>query len=695
MPPQIHLHGQLDEAEKVVLEALRSLPDDCIIYAQPKIVYKREIRYPDFIIVYHKWGVVVLEVKDWIEVVDRDPRQAQIRQRNGRLEWRESPVEQARGAAHVLASRLQKDDDLCSYAGKLNFYYAYGGVLPHLPPTTIRWLEEAWGETYLLGREDLERERIVEKIASIHTPGRIVLEECQVRAVCAAIDARNKNTDLVTGEFKGVYDRTQERIAKEPPQPAAAPAQAAEQPVQESLDLEIAPSADTRMEHLAAEMPQDAAELTTAAHVRLVRGFAGTGKTDVLILRAHYLHEQYPDLDILITTFNDPLYTNRLEPELRDLQPRVDVIKFDTLCAGIYRKKHGLWRSPQDTGGVVARMASDHPLIEELGHSFVTDEFIWMKETGRTERQRYVTGVREGRGSASGRALGREMKERIFDLFEAYQRELQDLPAHDWVDLHERAWRYLREGTRPDRQYDVILVDEAQHFAPTWMRITAEFLKPGGSLFLCDDPSQSVYRYYSWRQKGVEVRGRTRWLRIPYRNTRQIFEAAYALITDNPVARRLLAEEGGQMQPDLDRRAMRDGPKPEVHRFASWEAECEFVIRTIEALIRDGGMRAEEIGILHEKKHILSRYESLVPKGVQLYEVKRQTGLEYKVVFIPRLQEMFERSVGISWAEDEGRQRLKSYMTMTRARARLYMLYESKWPKLLEPVRPYAKWVEH
>jgi hypothetical protein len=34
-------------------------------------------------------------------------------------------------------------------------------------------------------------------------------------------------------------------------------------------------------------------------------------------------------------------------------------------------------------------------------------------------------------------------------------------------------------------------------------------------------------------------------------------------------------------------------------------------------------------------------------------------------------------------------------MTMTRARTRLYLLYQDHWPRLLEPIRPYVEWVEH
>lgn len=694
MAPQICIQGKLDAAEEQVLDVLHGLPDEAIVYAQPKLVHKSEVRYPDFVIVYHMWGVIVLEVKDWLEIVDRDGRQARVRQRNGKLKWRDSPVEQARTAAQILSNELERDEQLVDYAGKRDFSYAYGGVLPYLLPSVIRWLESAWGETYLLGRDDLRRERITDKIARIHVPFRIMLNPKQVDAIRAIIDRRNKNVDRTTGEFKGIYDREQEGLAKERLPERRVPEVKQEQAVQSTLELDPTPTLEARIQHLEEGLPDEVKLLKSASHVRLVRGFAGTGKTDVLILRAHYLYEQYPDLDILVTTFNHPLWEKRLKPELKPLELKVDVIKCDTLCAQIYRRKHGCWVEPQSTEGLVAAMAPDYPLIEKLGRGFVSDEFVWMKETDRTVRERYVGDVRRGRGAVSQRTLGTKMKNQVFDLFEAYQERLHEMPAYDWVDLHDKALRYLEEGVEPEKRYDVILVDEAQHFAPTWMRIIDHFLKPGGSLFLCDDPSQSVYRYYSWRQKGVGVVGRTRWLRIPYRNTRQIFEAAYALIEANPLAQGLLAESGEQVDPDLDSTNMRDGDSPEAHLFPSVEKECDFVVSEISRLI-EAGIVVSEIGILHEKKHVLNRYQSLVPDGVQLYEAKRQTGLEYKVVFIPQIQQLFERAVGISWEEDKARNLLKFYMSMTRARDRVYLLYSRQWPKLLEPLRPHVRWIKH
>jgi superfamily I DNA/RNA helicase len=139
---------------------------------------------------------------------------------------------------------------------------------------------------------------------------------------------------------------------------------------------------------------------------------------------------------------------------------------------------------------------------------------------------------------------------------------------------------------------------------------------------------------------------------------------------------------------------MRDGEPPQVHHFSSVEDERDFVVSEIGTLI-EKGMLANEIGILHDKKHVLNNYRARVPRGVQMHELKRQTGLEYKAVFVPQVQQLFERTLGMDWEEDKARNLLQGYMTMTRARDYLYMLYCQQWPNLLEPVRPYVEWVEH
>ena len=55
LPPETP-HG-----EKRVFDALSRLPDDCIVYHEPKVAGRR----PDFIVIIPSVGVLVIEVKDW------------------------------------------------------------------------------------------------------------------------------------------------------------------------------------------------------------------------------------------------------------------------------------------------------------------------------------------------------------------------------------------------------------------------------------------------------------------------------------------------------------------------------------------------------------------------------------------------------------------------------------------------------
>ena len=200
-----------------------------------------------------------------------------------------------------------------------------------------------------------------------------------------------------------------------------------------------------------------------------------------------------------------------------------------------------------------------------------------MKETELTTREKYLNTVREGRGGVKGRTLSKSQKEIVFDFFETYQKYLAELPALDWTDFFHRALKIMQNNEIDYPKYDEIMIDEAQHFAPKWIELLRLLLTENGRLFLCEDPSQSVYRTYSWYQKGVEVRGRTKILKIPYRSTRQILKAAYALVSNNQVAQNLLKESDDFEWPDLDAEGIRNGNLPEIHLHLPFLAQQEFI----------------------------------------------------------------------------------------------------------------------
>jgi hypothetical protein len=569
-----------DPGDQMVFRVFRDyLSSDFLIYAQPKIVHGEQSLHPDYVILHRQMGVIVIEVKDWVRVIQRNAKEAYVyRTTKGKEEWDYSPVEDARKAAILISNKLRKNDELTNCDGKLDFPYRYAGILPNLPLSTITWLEEAWGKNAVLGRNDLTRENISRKILSIPAPFTQIMTEKQFDAVRVVLDEANAVRDSRTGQLKGIYSQKQEEIAKSAYTPPDKTGTVLETPslTQQEMWGDISPDPHARITQLESDAPDEVLKLQKASNIKLVRGFSGTGKTDVLVMRARYLYDLYPELKILVTTFNVPLVEERLEPEFKKHKDRIHVHTFDSLCQAIYKKHTGTWPTIQDVGGLIKGMVSTggtiSDLIQKFGAGFVEQEILWMKEIGFVDEEKYLSTHREGRAKTSGRTLSQSAKKQMLQIFTTYQKKLDDIRAFDWPDMHQKVWDFFQEGETPEHNFDLIFVDEAQHFAPLWLKIILEYLKPNGSIFMCDDPSQSVYRYFSWQQKGVTVQGKTRWLKVPYRTTREIFEAAYSLIQSNPLAKTLMDECGKNVTPDLTEN-VRTGDRPKAHCFGSYEKE--------------------------------------------------------------------------------------------------------------------------
>ncbi len=305
---------------------------------------------------------------------------------------------------------------------------------------------------------------------------------------------------------------------------------------------------------------------------------------------------------------------------------------------------------------------------------------------GIKDRETYLQIKRRGRGQR----LSQIKRSSIFDVYLAYLSWLEENKLFDWADVPYLVLRGMEEGAIEQEQYDAVLIDEAQDFAPIWIAVLKRVVgSEGGLIFLADDPSQSIYRYYSWREKGVPVVGRTRWLRIPYRNTKEIFEAAYRVIADDPILKQSIdAQTGLCVEPDLASEFLRTGPKPELRCFSSFDEEMQFIRMEIERLLLDG-YDPNQIVVLHRRTRgvrQLSRYlRGLEIEATTFHKFK---GLEFDVVLLSQLQECF------AGADDMSPERLSEekrlvYMAMTRARQKLYVNHEGRWPRQLSNVIGY------
>ncbi len=239
-------------------------------------------------------------------------------------------------------------------------------------------------------------------------------------------------------------------------------------------------------------------------------------------------------------------------------------------------------------------------------------------------------------------------------------------------------------------QYDAILIDEAQDFAPSWIKVVNYLLKENGVLFITDDPYQSIYRYFSWRQKGIEVVGRTRRLRVPYRNTRQIFTAASAILKGDEELLEQMQKEGDYVEPDLSNQLIREGKKPLLKLIRTEDEKIQYIENEINYLRQKLNIPYSEMAILHPKRNKLKLFrEKLGKYGLEIDTCYAVKSLQYEAVFLCGLDHFFQEEK----SDDRGylsTQKRIIYMAMGRARNHLYLIYNNSLPKLFSALDEYV-----
>ena len=665
------LREDATHGEKATLKLLsRNLPKDFTVYVESPIHKKRDIRYPDFVVVTN-YGVIVLEVKDWVTVLNADPGGATIRDRKGNQRFEHNPVTKAREFAITLSSELNRKLHAGGHGEAIPWSYA--AVLANLPYSVITQLRTPWGEEFVLGEDDLIVPDLLLKRLKMTFPAERMrpLLKAELDLIRATI------YPVVEIEIPGrpafVLDEQQEKIVAEPlhrePPVSARPEKTEDEAYQEALFDSITAEPEEQ------ELPEAGEKIARNAAIRLVRGFAGSGKSLVLIQRAKFLAAQYPDWKIGVFTYN-----KQLQEELKTafagttIHPQT----FHSLCLSMLPQQG----EPASMETWLDGNKFDYDIIRQLSVAAMKMEIDWIRDMGLASRDEYLAVERKGIGREL--RLNKDSRNQVYDVLEAYQAYLVENKWWDFNNLPVMVEGELAAGHISPPVYDAILIDEAQDWAPNWIRITNRMIHPEhGVVFLADDPSQSIYRSFSWKEKGIPVAGRTRWLRVPYRNTQEIYQAAYGMIAGQSEIQKSLAEEGELVSPDLSSATMRHGPRPLVQKCGSVDKELEFLKNRIIALRQDG-YREDQIAILVRYHHSLQPIRNAM-KGleVRIQPIHGFKGLEADVAFIPHLQRTFQRE------EEEyvTAERRILYMAMSRAREKLYMTYFGKLPRPYEDLR--------
>jgi superfamily I DNA/RNA helicase/mRNA-degrading endonuclease RelE of RelBE toxin-antitoxin system len=343
-----------------------------------------------------------------------------------------------------------------------------------------------------------------------------------------------------------------------------------------------------------------------------VLGSAGTGKTIVALHRAVHLARKNPDARVLLTTFFDTL-ADSLKEKLRCLigrEPRllerIDVESLDSLGLRLH-KVHCGTVSLVDAASLSRYITESAKEVEgqRFSQRFLEMEWeqvvdAWQLKSWDEYRDVARLGRRVRLNEAQRKILW-EIFSKVWDRLSAGKSKTLAGVFHSLVDV------FGQHGNSP---YDFAVIDEAQDIGISQLRFFAALLgSTENGLFFTGDLGQRIFQQpFSWKSLGVEVRGRSRTLRINYRTSHQI----------RMQADRLLAPESRDVDENVQKRgetiSVFSGPPPWLERHQDNTAETESIAAWIKERLADG-INPEEVAIFVRSPVELGRAKEAIAKA--------------------------------------------------------------------------------
>lgn len=416
-----------------------------------------------------------------------------------------------------------------------------------------------------------------------------------------------------------------------------------------------------------------------------VTGSAGTGKTVVALHRAVRLARADASARVLLTTYNERL-ADSLRRKLVLLASPSNVAVSDLRTAALADHERLL-------GPVrIANAAETRDILGEASEGHTVDD-VFLREEWRL-----IVDARDVRDPASYRSLPRhgrktrltgDRRDALWTIFERTRTLLRERGLKTYSEaLHDTVAALGAAGPPP---FDHIVIDEAQDLSLAELRyLKAACSGEANGLFFAGDIGQRIFRPpFAWAAEGIEIRGRSRFLRVNYRTSRQIRAQSDLLLPSR------LIELDGAEEDRTGVQSVFDGPPPSIRTFESEQAEIEAVAKWIAEVTSDG-IRPEEIGILVRSSDQFARAERSIRAAGMEHDsvIARQSpeagrvllatmhaakGLEFRAVAVmacdakvlPLQRRLLEAADGTALEEIFSKERHLLYVAATRARERL------------------------
>ena len=448
-----------------------------------------------------------------------------------------------------------------------------------------------------------------------------------------------------------------------------------------------------------------------------VLGGAGTGKTVVAMHRARWLAKQLsdqPGARILFTTYTRNLATDIRSNLIKICSPqelqRLEVIHLDGWVMKFLQGQGLPVRVFNDSARKacwdMAMAVADTSL--GLERRFYEEEWreVVLANGCRTLPD-YIAARRIGRGSR----LTRQNRVQIWPVFDALRTEFRQRGLWEPEEAKQAAADLLQEAGSGAR-YSSIVVDEAQDLDVASFKLLRALVgeQHDNDLFIVGDPHQRIYgKPVVLNRCGIEIRGRSRKLRINYRTTEETRAWATAVLHGLD-----FDDLDGGTDPTSDYRSLLHGDHPLVKGFDDPAEEQRFLADTLRQLQQEQGTLAatcvtartnsgvEKLNTALQREGFTTRVinkdesDDTSDPALRLATMHRVKGLEFDQMFIPGLDhtqmplrfELDQRPDQVSKELFEQQERSLLHVAATRAKKRVVVTYSGKPSPLLAQAGP-------
>ena len=431
-----------------------------------------------------------------------------------------------------------------------------------------------------------------------------------------------------------------------------------------------------------------------------VLGGAGTGKTVVAMHRARWLAQQAVNSDkhILFTTFTRNLAVD-IQENLNNICSeaelgKIEVVNLDRWVQTFLRKHSYDYQVVFDSNQLKQywqRALVEKPADVDLPENFFIEEWQQViQPQGVTSVNDYKRASRIGRGTSLNRAI----RVKIWPVFEEYRHLLNRNRQKETDDAYRDAAQLISSQNLV-LPYSSIVVDEAQDMGSQAFALLREIVKEGqNDLFIVGDAHQRIYgkNKVVLGRCGINIRGRSRKLKINYRTTDEIRNWATSLLEG-----REIDDLDGGKDDNKAYKSLTHGNPPVIEHFNNDDEQADFIkrlldgnefphshtcvvartnkeIQLIQAKLSDRGIRTSII-----QPNAPERTEDDVIKLATIHRVK---GLEFDQLVLASVNDglvplsfaMQGKADEISREDAETEERSLVYVAVTRARKASYIL---------------------